>query len=333
MNETPKSKRGWRILRRILIALAVLTTLIAIFYAEENWRGKRAWEKCKVELEAKGAVLDWDKYIPPPVPDDQNIFKAPKMAARFVKLPAMPNRWVSADDFTESEEYYKRLSFNTNTTAIITTEQAARDYLAWSDQLKPDFDLIRDALKRPFARMDGDYSKPYGQPVPNFVSVRNVAQALAQRAKCELLLGQPDKALQELTLLHDLRRLLEAEPTGKPMTLVAAMMNVAVTGLYVEAIADGMRTHTWQDPQLAAFQEQLKEINLSPIVAAAFNMELVAHIHAYTHTNGTAPALHYFTDLSGLYEVADLVLDDAPASGKTKAALFRGGLNIQCLCF
>ena len=31
-----------------------------VFYAEEDWRGKRAWENCKRELEAKGAVLDWN---------------------------------------------------------------------------------------------------------------------------------------------------------------------------------------------------------------------------------------------------------------------------------
>ena len=85
MNETPKTKSGWRILRRILISLAILVTLIAIFYTEEDWRGKRAWENCKRELEAKGAVLDWNDYIPPPVPDDQNFFKAPKMQEWFVE--------------------------------------------------------------------------------------------------------------------------------------------------------------------------------------------------------------------------------------------------------
>ena len=65
--------------------LACLATLIGLFYAVENWRGKRAWEKCRREQEAKGEVLDWNAFIPAPVPDDQNIFKAPKMAEWFVK--------------------------------------------------------------------------------------------------------------------------------------------------------------------------------------------------------------------------------------------------------
>ena len=72
-------------MRRCLFVLACLATLIGLFYAVENWRGKRAWEKCRRELEAKGEVLDWNAFIPAPVPDDQNIFKAPKMAEWFVK--------------------------------------------------------------------------------------------------------------------------------------------------------------------------------------------------------------------------------------------------------
>src|ERR1019366_9158102 len=75
----------WRMVRRCLFVLACLATLIGLFYAVEDWRGKRAWEKCRRELEAKGEVLDWNAYIPAPVPDDQNIFKAPKMEEWFVK--------------------------------------------------------------------------------------------------------------------------------------------------------------------------------------------------------------------------------------------------------
>jgi tetratricopeptide (TPR) repeat protein len=77
MNETPKTGRGWRILRRILIGLAMLATLIAVLYAEEDWRGKRAWENYKHEWEAKSEKFDWQAFVPPSVPDDQNFFTAP----------------------------------------------------------------------------------------------------------------------------------------------------------------------------------------------------------------------------------------------------------------
>ena len=88
------------LLRRLVFVFLGLAVLAALFYAEENWRGKRAWEKCKAELEAKGAVLDWDKYIPPAVPDDQNFFKAPKMAQWFVRGVVKTNGVISFNNST-----------------------------------------------------------------------------------------------------------------------------------------------------------------------------------------------------------------------------------------
>jgi hypothetical protein len=165
----------------------------------------------------------------------------------------------------------------TNTFRVMLDAASAADYLASSDQFQPEFDLIREALKRPYARMDGDYHFPIGIPIVNFVAIRTVAQTLTDRAQCDLLLGQPDKALQELTLLHNMCRLLEAAPSGKPMPLISAMINVSVTGLYVDTIAGGLQSRAWQEPQLAALQKQLAEINLSPFVLAAFREESASH--------------------------------------------------------
>jgi type II secretory pathway pseudopilin PulG len=259
----PKSKL-WR---TIMIVFGCFIFLAAFFYAEEDLRGWLAWENCKHELAAKGEVLDWDKYIPPPVPDEQNFFKAPMMTEWFVRSTQTKS--------TNTNGFSVQLN-NKDTIATNLNETASAKYLAWSDQFEPQFDLLREALKRPYARIDGDYSIPYQIPIPNWVTVRIVAQTLAQRAKCDLLLGQPDKALQELTLLHDMRHLLEAAPTGKPMTLVAAMINVAVTGLYVDTIADGLQSHTWQDTQVAALQKQLADINLTPFVLQALQQEPAA---------------------------------------------------------
>ena len=56
-----------RIFRKGLFVLACLITVIAILYVEENWRGKRAWEKYKLEWEAKGEKFDLMSFVPPPV--------------------------------------------------------------------------------------------------------------------------------------------------------------------------------------------------------------------------------------------------------------------------
>jgi len=81
---TPSPSKHWTILRRCLIGVAIFLTVIAAFYTEESWRGKRAWENCKRALEAKGLKMDWAQHIPPPVPDDQNVFAVPAMQKWFL---------------------------------------------------------------------------------------------------------------------------------------------------------------------------------------------------------------------------------------------------------
>lgn len=64
-------------LRASLFGLVCLATLIALFYAVENWRGRWAWNRFKREMEAKSEKFDWQAFVPPAVPDDQNFAMTP----------------------------------------------------------------------------------------------------------------------------------------------------------------------------------------------------------------------------------------------------------------
>ena len=150
------------------------------------------------------------------------------------------------------------------------------EYLALSQPAVPDLDVLRKALERPYARIVGDYQRPFERPIPHFVMLRNVAQLLSQRAQCYLLLGQPEAAWHELALVRDMCRMLEGKPASNCPTLVEAMISVAITGLYTQVIADGLRLQAWREPELAAMQKQLTDINLLPLVRAAFNAERAA---------------------------------------------------------
>src|ERR1035441_4761621 len=362
----------WRVMRRGLFMLACLATLTGLFDAVENWRGKRAWEKCRREQEAKGEVLDWNAYIPAPVPDDQNIFKAPKMAEWFVKgsmaeafsgkpskspgtnapfrlasgwnakrppvllaevkvvpsdTPLPPGKADAVlrfddpaaheqaakllDDITGphldgaqgsvifagpldqskpatlvvqadtlpsvraltsflshspgtdrvglagGRDYLQIARLGSNGFQVSLMPSTAANYLALSQAAVPDFDLVRKALERPFARMDGNYERPFERPIPNFVRLRTVAQLLSQRAQCYLLLGQPEAAWHELALVRDVCRMLEAEPSSNAATVVQAMIDVAITGLHTQVIADGLRLQAWREPELAEIQKQI----------------------------------------------------------------------------
>ena len=152
----------------------------------------------------------------------------------------------------------------------------AREYLAWSDQFTNDFDLMRQALLRPWVRRPGDEDSTKPLHTPNFVMMRHVSQTLAQRAQCWLLLARPEAALNELTLLHDLCRLPQPDSPGQCVGLIPAMIDVAVTGLYVNVIADGLRLHAWHEPQLLALEQQLKQIDLPPVLVGALQRERAA---------------------------------------------------------
>jgi hypothetical protein len=492
---------GWWFARPVLFALVAGATLLGALYAEENWRGKRSWERCKRELEAKGAALDWAAFRPAKVADEDNFLKAPEMANWFGgngqneltsklsfgdRLTSLPNTnllaevWsvapesrVAADQadlvldyagsslalaaFEEgpaagpdpassviplivmdavpladairnlarqaglsyildpgvqmgegahqmtvsfrwenvtarqaliamlrnynlqlvggSGERMAKIKVRDQTEPKVEVEASARarietlirsvleqggnqvpvpschgsqdlalvarplqlvkplrvfvradgaltrnevaqflpanafasmsrgescyrieatatsvirvflgtpvyytaaDYVACSDRCVKDFDAVRVALKRPYVQLAAECEEPAELRIPkaelripNLVGARVLTQTLAQRAQCYLLLNQPEAALHELTLIHDLCRTL----TRRPVRLVPAMINVAVAGVYVSTMADGLRLKVWREPQLVAIEQQLEEVNLMLPVTEAMQLE------------------------------------------------------------
>src|SRR5438094_576200 len=155
-----------RILRRGLFASACLLTLVALFYTEENWRGKQAWEKCRRDLQAKGGQL---------------------LVARAG--PINPSRILLEADTTPTTEDIRRLfpdnvalpgpsrlrvdASGSNSFKVFLTPAGvvATDYLASTEPLDIDLNVIRKGLGRPYARMEGDYQQPFTMPIPNFVVI------------------------------------------------------------------------------------------------------------------------------------------------------------------
>ncbi|MGH7971187.1 MAG: hypothetical protein ACREIC_20895, partial [Limisphaerales bacterium] len=78
-----KSLGRSRWFRGVLVLLALLGLFLALFYPEENRRGKRAWEKYHQQLANEEVELDWHKLGAPAVPDEDNLAKTPFLAALF----------------------------------------------------------------------------------------------------------------------------------------------------------------------------------------------------------------------------------------------------------
>ena len=361
----------------LLIGLTGFALTLALLYFEEDWRGKRAWKNYKAQLKARGKVLDWSAYIPPPVPENQNVFEAPQMGC-FIKgeppntlsehvehcqsmlgsrlkdsvrvaelriapkststvvsnqsgvfdfddpvgqaqaraaLERAPGRWAlgvqgpyafvarpvdeikpisvvlqssRAVALTNLAKLLPNFEIQDSDdgsfTANLRGVTSADDYLALTDTLKPDFAILRQALERPYVRMESDYQKPFDTPIPNFVIMRRLAQILTQRAQCFLVLDRPEGAMAELTLLQELRRLLQKPPAGPPALLVTAMIDVAIEGVHLVAIKDGVRLQVWREPQLSVLVKQLGETDLLPGVKNAFNTEVAAVSHTFENT-------------------------------------------------
>jgi hypothetical protein len=80
----PDPVKRRKTLRRILAVFAVIVAALALtiglLFLEENWRARTAWERCRAELTSQGEKLDASSFIPPPVPDAENLAMAPLLA-------------------------------------------------------------------------------------------------------------------------------------------------------------------------------------------------------------------------------------------------------------
>jgi len=81
-------------------------------------------------LIAKGAHLDWDYYRPKPVPDEQNIMKAPIMEAWFIKDSPLTNTAIAKRTANSSTPCKRRAE-----AARILSEQIDFDVIIMSREM------------------------------------------------------------------------------------------------------------------------------------------------------------------------------------------------------
>lgn len=103
-----------RFLHAAFFIILALATLVALFYAEEDWRGARAWVATKRDLAARGESVDFKTFIPPPVPEAQNLAFAPLFVRALQYQPDPRNGVLSFrrgdNNFTKSNETIRQVS-------------------------------------------------------------------------------------------------------------------------------------------------------------------------------------------------------------------------------
>jgi hypothetical protein len=280
---------SWRVIR-FLVAVAILTVL---FYAEEDWRGKLAWEKFQREWEAKGEHFDREAFIPPPIPDDQNFASIPLLAAMFDYQydPAKKADWMwltntakwrdyaayqrtqqlsiyridanrpslgqwQADEVCDLKAWQTYYRSMTNFPVAATPQDAAHDMLFALSKFDGVLSEIRAASVRTSARFPVHYDEGMAAMMPHLNMLRNLSRVLALRAVAELNVGSNDQAFADINLCFRLTETIKSEPM-----LISQLVRMTMVNIILQPVWEGLANHRWTDEQLGSFQEQLMAVN------------------------------------------------------------------------
>jgi len=279
-------------------------TLIILFYVEEDWRGARAWAATKAEWEAKGETFDFNKYIPPPVPDDENLaaiplFKLVQSAPGNLDFQPSTLRRAMRDDLSGNElpprgnwmrgempDMAKiRDVIATDYTAAFEGMTLPQDTIDQFDVLYPLLSDLRAAsATRPFCRFNVDYTilPPFSRSLGSIVAPIQLSQILTLHAILALDHHQSDLALEDIKINYKLLTGAARDPT-----LVGGLVAIGVNAITQGAIFDGLARHAWSDAQLVELDQILKRINFLSDYQFAFRSEAaesVLNLDAVEHT-------------------------------------------------
>ena len=278
--------------KRTLLVFAWAVTGVALFYAVENWRGWHAWHQFVKTWEAKGEKFNFQAYVPPPVPDDQNFALTPVVAScyetyydksgqemnprrtnvvdRLSMLSWRDNHWAKApwsDGWTVGKaldlaawQAYFRSPPPTNSTQTNAFPVAARPQTAAADILlalgKYDSTIeeLRQASRRPASRFPlmYDNENPAAILLPHLAALKYCSQALQLRAVAELQNHQRDQAHADVKLAWRLMDSVRTEPI-----IITHLVRLAMLRLTLQPVYEGLAEHRWSGEQLGTLDADL----------------------------------------------------------------------------
>ncbi|MGO8839173.1 MAG: hypothetical protein ACLQAH_15815 [Limisphaerales bacterium] len=298
----------WKHWRRTLFGFACFITLIALFYAEEDWRGKRDWEKFKHEWEARGEKFDRASVVPPPVPQDQNFALTPVVASSYETFldksgqalsPRNTNvvnrlqmsiygdqalckgptngtgdwRTAKTCSLDAWQQYYRALAAKTNEFPIPPQPQSpAADVLLALSKYDSTIEELRQAARLPESRFPLEYGKDYppAMLLPHLAPIKGCAQVLQLRALAELQNGQSEKATDDVKLSLRLADALRPEPI-----LISHLVRIALTQIALQPVWEGLAEHQWSEAQLAGLEQELARLDFLADYKLAMRGEMV----------------------------------------------------------
>lgn len=292
----------WQNLRRVLFGVACLITLIALAYAEENWRGQHAWLRYRRAHEAKGESFDLITVAPPPVPDEKNFALTPllrpmldytngpggvtwrdangyaRLQQLSVSLPREPHSEADLPlgrlergtfaDLKGCAEFYRG---NTNYPQAAASATPAETVLVALSKFAPELQELREAaVDRPSCRYPIHYTDepPFAILLPHLAPLKRLVLLTEVQAVAELEASRPAEALQDVQVGLRLSDSLHGEPL-----LISHLVRLASLQLVLQTVREGLHRHRWTEPQLADLEASLSSLDLLAEYKAALRGE------------------------------------------------------------
>ncbi len=256
MSASPSPKKGGCLplalkIGGLFIGLCLIGLVVG--YLIEDGRGRKAWDAYLAEQREKGVTqLLWHDFIPPEVPDEENMAKAPGFdldAWQELSDTQWPHRrqgvkrqpgWRAAQPWD--------LALLITEEAAATEEEAARvllDHFATHEELLAS---ISAAAARPACRMDLNYEAIVNMTFP-IGELRDATRAFAIRGAAALRVGDTTTAANDLLTIMRLVNHFETVPT-----IIVHLVQLATVDLSLQLLWEGQRQHAWNDNQLTLFE-------------------------------------------------------------------------------
>ena len=270
-------------------------TLIALFYAVEDWRGRSAWQNYKRGWEAKGERFEWASFAPPPVQDDRNFFETPlwtdlRSAAsnssaalkdmdqqeRVVfsvdgpkgKYAPGTGSWIKAHpvDLSAWQAFYRgsnnvfeaQSGAATNYFPIAKEPRTpAADVLLALSKFNENRQLLIAASVRPQARFWINYDAGYAMLLPQLARMKSISQYLSLHGTTALNAGDRETALEDINLSF---RLIEA--TRSEPTVISHLVRIAMVQIALQPVWEGLADRQWTEAELSAIEIELGKLDL-----------------------------------------------------------------------
>lgn len=245
-------------LKILLGVLLVWTGVVALFYTEEDLRGRWAWERHLRELAAKGVSLDITALIPPPVPDAENVATAPIFAELFDTnlsgKPRLAAMKIPKGKRVGNEGWRAGLHQDLSVWREAFTNENLRAAL---ERYAPELKEVELALQRPKVRFPVEYEKGYDALIPHGAALPNLGKIYNAKAQAEVDAGQMTNAFRDLKTMFRLGGLIKDEPWH-----ILMLVHVALNHFPLQALWDGLSVHAWMAGQLADLQHTLEQVDM-----------------------------------------------------------------------